>query len=118
MLEVGVGRHAIDLINRMIKVKWIAIRRVTRFIASVAKEIERKFLVRDDAWRAGAERALAIRQFYLVAALDRTVRVRIVDAASATLTLKFGAVGMARDEFEYAIPLPRRPRCRPSRSAA
>jgi CYTH domain-containing protein len=89
----------------MIKVKWIAIPPMTRFIASVAKEIERKFLVRDDAWRAGAERALAIRQFYLVATADRTVRVRIVDADSAMLTLKFGAVALARDEFEYAISL-------------
>ena len=105
VLEVGVGYHRIDLINRMIKVKWIAIPRLTRFIASMAKEIERKFLVRDDAWREGAERALAIRQFYLVAAADRTVRVRIVDGASAMLTLKFGAVGLARDEFEYPISL-------------
>lgn len=71
----------------------------------MAKEIERKFLVRGDAWRDGVSEAVRIRQFYLEASADRSVRVRVRDGASARLTLKFGAHGRERDEFEYAIPV-------------
>jgi CYTH domain-containing protein len=71
----------------------------------VAKEIERKFQVRGDAWRDSAGKAVRIRQFYLDASADRSVRVRIRDGASAMLTLKFGDHGRERDEFEYAIPI-------------
>ncbi|BCH28015.1 CYTH domain-containing protein [Mesorhizobium sp. L-8-3] len=71
----------------------------------MAKEIERKFLVRDDAWRDGVGKVVRIRQFYLDASADRSVRVRIRDGASAMLTLKFGDHGRERDEFEYAIPI-------------
>lgn len=67
-------------------------------------EIERRFLVADETWRARATGAQAIRQFYLVAAPDRTLRVRVVDGARAVLTLKAGA-GLSRHEFEYPIPL-------------
>jgi len=71
----------------------------------VAKEVERKFLVSSEAWRAHAEAALQIRQFYLATAAERSVRVRIRDHASATLTIKFGGNARVRDEFEYAIPV-------------
>lgn len=71
----------------------------------MAKEIERKFLVSGDAWRDSAGKAVRIRQFYLDASADRSVRVRIRDGASAMLTLKFGDHGRERDEFEYAIPI-------------
>ena len=70
----------------------------------MAKEIERKFLVADDGWRASVERSSSIRQFYLAAAKDRSVRVRIRDGV-ACLTLKFGTQARVRDEFEYPIPL-------------
>lgn len=71
----------------------------------MAKEIERKFLVSDEGWRGNVERAVALRQFYLVAAEDRSVRVRIKDGTEAKLTLKFGTQARVRDEFEYAISL-------------
>ncbi|MGO4838020.1 CYTH domain-containing protein [Rhizobiaceae sp. 2RAB30] len=71
----------------------------------MAKEIERKFLVSGDAWRGNVGEAVRIRQFYLDASADRSVRVRIRDGASAMLTLKFGDHGRERDEFEYAIPI-------------
>lgn len=71
----------------------------------MAKEVERKFLVADERWRADAEPAGALRQFYLAAAPDRSVRVRIKDGRSARLTLKFGAGARERDEFEYDLPL-------------
>lgn len=63
-------------------------------------EIERKFLVRGDAWRAGT--ASTIRQGYL-ARDGVTVRVRREDDRGL-LTLKGPAVGLSRPEFEYEIP--------------
>jgi CYTH domain-containing protein len=71
----------------------------------MAKEIERKFLVTSDNWRGQAGAKTAIRQFYLAAVDGRSFRVRIRDGSSAVLTLKFGAHGRERDEFEYPIPL-------------
>lgn len=66
-------------------------------------EIERKFLVRGDAWKALA-RGVAMRQGYLSTHPDRTVRVRI-EGESATLTIKGRTQGFSRGEWEYAIPL-------------
>ncbi|MDQ2634139.1 MAG: CYTH domain-containing protein [Pseudomonadota bacterium] len=71
----------------------------------MAKEIERKFLVSDSAWRDRVEAAIGIRQFYLVAAPGRTVRVRISNGASAMLALKLSGKGRGRDEFEYPVPM-------------
>lgn len=71
----------------------------------MAKEIERKFLVADEGWRAGVRSSRAIVQFYLAADADRSVRVRILDGDRAKLTLKFGAGARERDEFEYPLPL-------------
>ncbi|PIV81532.1 adenylate cyclase [bacterium CG17_big_fil_post_rev_8_21_14_2_50_64_8] len=65
-------------------------------------EIERKFLVRGDDWRAGARGELC-RQGYLSSAPERVVRVRIM-GVRANLTIKGLAVGLTRPEFEYAIP--------------
>lgn len=71
----------------------------------MAKEIERKFLVADSAWRELAETHVRIRQFYLAAGSNRTIRIRISDGSDATLTLKFSGDGPGRDEFTYPIPL-------------
>jgi adenylate cyclase len=71
----------------------------------MATEIERKFLVRSDVWRGQVEASIAIRQFYLAVAQDRSVRIRIADNARAKLTLKFGSNLRSRDEFEYPIDL-------------
>lgn len=66
-------------------------------------EIERKFLVRDDRWKAmGA--GVAIQQGYLSSHAERIVRVRI-EGASAVLTIKGRMVGAARGEWEYPIPI-------------
>jgi len=70
----------------------------------MAKEIERKFLVASDEWREAIDSSSSMRQFYLAAGDDRSVRVRIRDG-QAFLTLKFGAQARVRDEFEYPIPL-------------
>ncbi|MEZ4224302.1 MAG: CYTH domain-containing protein [Polyangiaceae bacterium] len=66
-------------------------------------EIERKFLVKGDAWRAGA-RTIAMRQGYLSTDPDRTIRVR-VEGDRATLTIKGRSSGNARRE--YNVPMDR-----------
>jgi len=71
-------------------------------------EIERKFLVRGDGWRAAIEHSAAMRQGYLTGAAAcgalASVRVRVA-GTQAWLNIKQAVVGMARAEFEYPIPL-------------
>ncbi len=68
-------------------------------------EIERKFLVRSDAWRqaCGKDPGRHLCQAYLNRDPGRTVRVRI-DGEQGFLTIKGRSVGATRSEFEYAIP--------------
>lgn len=68
----------------------------------MATEIERKFLVTGEAWRAAPP--IAISQGYLNRDPHRTVRVRIA-GDRAVLTIKGLSVGASRPEFEYPIPL-------------
>lgn len=68
----------------------------------MAKEIERKFLVKGDAWRALAK-GTTYRQGYLNSAKERTVRVRTAED-KAFLTIKGLTLGATRAEYEYAIP--------------
>jgi CYTH domain-containing protein len=68
----------------------------------MAREIERKFLVRDDSWKSGAT-GIPCRQGYLAGGGAATVRVRVL-GDEAYLTVKGKTVGISRDEFEYAIP--------------
>ena len=65
-------------------------------------EIERKFLLNSDAWRAGVTGVL-YRQGYLCTDPERTVRVRI-GGDTAILAIKGGSDGIARAEFEYPTP--------------
>ena len=71
----------------------------------MAKEIERKFLVTGDGWRAGAT-GVVYRQGYLSAGADAgcTVRARVA-GDRAWLTIKGPALRGARDEYEYPIPV-------------
>lgn len=69
----------------------------------VKAEIERKFLVAGDSWKAGLE-GRRLKQGYLVNDDTRQVRVRTA-GDQAWLTIKGRAVGMTRLEFEYPIPL-------------
>jgi len=71
----------------------------------MAKEIERKFLVRSDAWRSEAETKSKLRQGYIASMDDRSVRIRVLDDKKARLTVKIGRSTMTRDEFEYDIPV-------------
>lgn len=67
-------------------------------------EIERKFLVVSDEWRALADGGRRLRQAYIAHDRNGSVRVRLA-ADKAWLTLKTARSGMVRDEFEYEIPL-------------
>ena len=65
-------------------------------------EIERKFLVRGEAWRSANGQYLC--QAYLSRDPARTVRVRI-QGEQAWLTIKGRSSGATRAEFEYPIPI-------------
>ena len=66
-------------------------------------EIERKFLLAGDGWRALGE-AMLLRQGYLCSDPVRTVRVRI-EGGEGSLTIKSKGSGISRGEWEYPIPL-------------
>ncbi|AJR26393.1 CYTH domain-containing protein [Sphingobium fuliginis] len=69
----------------------------------MAVEIERKFLVVSDEWRAMADAGRDLRQGYVAHGGHASVRVRL-SADGAWLTVKSARAGLVRDEFEYAIP--------------
>jgi adenylate cyclase len=71
----------------------------------MATEIERKFLVTGEGWRALATRRIAIRQGYLSSNAKATVRVRTRDDREAFVTLKGAVSGYSRAEYEYEIPI-------------
>jgi adenylate cyclase len=68
-------------------------------------EIERKFLVRNEEWRPLATGYKGIRQAYLSWENKSSVRIRIIDNATATLTVKSRPVELRRLELEYPIPV-------------
>ncbi|MEO7324318.1 MAG: CYTH domain-containing protein [Dokdonella sp.] len=72
----------------------------------MAVEIERKFLLEGDAWRADVSHSEHMAQGYLAGppGAHCSVRVRIVGEC-AFLNIKSLARGIARDEYEYPIPL-------------
>jgi len=74
-------------------------------------EIERKFLVTSDAWRAAAREVVPMAQGYLndlasvdSGAMNTSVRVRIA-GEQAFLNLKSRELGHTRQEFDYPIPV-------------
>ena len=70
----------------------------------MAKEIEHKFIVADDSFKAMATAAHSIKQGYISLEINGTVRVRIIDN-EARLTVKGRTSGCTRSEFEYPIPI-------------
>ena len=69
----------------------------------MAKEIERKFLVKDNSWRTN-DRGKLYRQGYLSRVKERTVRVRTA-GEKGYITVKSSNSGATRFEYEYEIPL-------------
>jgi adenylate cyclase len=77
----------------------------------VGIEIERKFLVTSDDWRAAAHAVIPMAQGYIndTAAMDSgaqkaSVRVRI-QGDEAYLNIKSRELGHTRQEFEYPVPV-------------
>lgn len=70
----------------------------------MGQEIERKYLVKSDTWRAAVSASTHIVQGYLPTGPEVTVRVRIA-GDRAYLTIKGQTEGIARAEFEYPIPV-------------
>ena len=68
----------------------------------MGKEIERKYLIKDDSWRECAP-GTTYRQGYLSTVKERTVRVRTIDD-KGFLTIKGITIGATRREYEYEIP--------------
>lgn len=68
----------------------------------MAKEIERKYLVKGDVWRKLAK-GVTYRQGYLSTVKERTVRVRTI-GDQGFLTIKGVSVGATRAEYEYPVP--------------
>ena len=71
----------------------------------MAIEIERKFLVTGEGWKAQVTRRRHLRQAYLSRQGRTSIRVRIADATSATLTIKSRGGRTCRAEFEYSLPV-------------
>jgi CYTH domain-containing protein len=69
----------------------------------MATEIERKFLVKSDAWREGPP-GTEIRQGYLARGEKHVVRVRLA-GDEAFITVKGAGKGISRSEFEYPVPV-------------
>lgn len=67
-------------------------------------EIERKFLVSDDSYKALATDSRAIEQGYLNRDPERTVRVRVLGTLGF-ITVKGRNAGAVRHEWEYEIPV-------------
>jgi adenylate cyclase len=67
------------------------------------REIERKFLLKTDAWRALAHRHQVMQQGYLAGSDRASVRIRIA-GSSAWLNIKSGGLVASRLEYEYEIP--------------
>lgn len=70
----------------------------------MAVEIERKYLVNNDSWRASVEAQARIMQGYLANDDNASIRVR-VKGGVAYLTIKGATSGISRSEYEYPIPV-------------
>ncbi len=72
-------------------------------------EIERKFLLNNEDWKALVTETHVIKQGYLQSGLEpsqkSSVRIRISNEL-ANINIKSVDLTMVRQEFEYAIPLP------------
>jgi len=72
----------------------------------MGKEIERKFLLKGNAWQLVTReaRGMPVRQGYLCVGPPVAVRVRIA-GDKGNVNFKKSALSITRDEFEYPIPV-------------
>jgi len=69
----------------------------------MALEIERKFLLVDDAWKPEVVSSVHMRDGLIASFGEGKVRVRLTES-NAWLTIKGARKGISRLEFEYEIP--------------
>ncbi|GFO72166.1 adenylate cyclase [Bathymodiolus japonicus methanotrophic gill symbiont] len=69
----------------------------------MAIEIERKFLLANDNWRALVSKSINYRQGYLNSDQHSSVRIRVSDD-TAKINIKSATIGAQRHEYEYDIP--------------
>jgi len=69
----------------------------------MALEIERKFLLADDAWKSGVVRSDHMRDGLIASFGEGKVRIRLTES-NAWVTIKGARTGISRLEFEYEIP--------------
>lgn len=73
----------------------------------MAREIERKFLLKNQSWKKQAYQETLFAQGYLNDIADKnaksSVRVRI-EGQRANMNIKSLEIGLSRDEYEYEIP--------------
>lgn len=69
----------------------------------MAIEIERKFLLANDDWRAHIQDTQLFRHGYLIGAKHASVRIRI-EGSQAKINIKSATLGIRRQEYEYPIP--------------
>lgn len=69
----------------------------------MAYEIERKFLLKSDAWRSLVYKKIHIKQAYFCNTAKASLRVRVTDE-TAFLSSKTMTRDIRRHEFEYEIP--------------
>ena len=69
----------------------------------MALEIEHKFLLRDERWRAGIEQSIDMKQAYL-GGDGVSIRVRLA-GDDANINIKQVRMGRQREEFEYPVPM-------------
>ncbi|GAB6070191.1 CYTH domain-containing protein [Thiomicrorhabdus hydrogeniphila] len=73
----------------------------------MAREIERKFLINNQDWKALAYKQTHFAQGYLNDIADKagksSVRVRL-EGDKANMNIKSLEIGLSRDEYEYEIP--------------
>lgn len=70
----------------------------------MAVEIERKFLLSSERWRAAVTRSVEIVQGYIAESDTASVRVRVADQ-NGSLNLKGLTLGITRKEYEYDLPV-------------
>jgi CYTH domain-containing protein len=67
-------------------------------------EIERKFLVNGDGWKAACVRSVKVRDGLIAHSNGRKARVRMI-GGEGTIAVKGEEHGLSRPEFEYPIPV-------------
>lgn len=70
----------------------------------MAREIERKYLLKNDSWRKTADEGVLIRQGYMAGTDKASIRIRR-QGEKANINIKSATLDIIRTEYEYEIPV-------------